>query len=185
MRIGPTLVLALVMIAAPRGLTAQSVSDDFGQLVGVWDTRDTYHPVDGPPLVETGVRTCRLALRDQYLQCDTEAVNARGIERTYRWMINYNRILDRFEMLSIWSNVPFKAVSALQDIEGQAGWRLASVAVVGSDEVDPPTYSELKIETPDRIVWTGRRVSEGVSPEEAPVSFVETWTRRGAGPGGG
>ena len=176
MRIG-----ALLLVFAcpwPSGLSAQPGIDGFQPLVGVWDTEDTYHPADGPPIVETGVRTCSLVLRDQYLQCDTEAVNAQGVERTYRWMINYNSVMSRFEMLSIWSNVPFKAVSALEALEHDQGWWLRSVAVVGDTETDPPSYSEIVLETADSIVWTGRRVSDGVLPEDAPVSFVETWIRR-------
>jgi hypothetical protein len=128
--------------------------------------------------VESGVRTCTLVLRDQYLQCDTEAINAQGVERTYRWMINYNSVMNRYEMLSIWSNVPFKAVSALMALEGDQGWWLTSVAVGGDTETASPHYSEIVLETADRIVWTGRRVSDGVLPDDAPISFVETWIRR-------
>jgi len=170
----------IVLFACPwhGSVSAQSVAETFRPLIGTWETQDTYHPVDGPPSVEAGVRTCHMALRDQYLQCDTEAVNAEGTERSYRWMVNYNGITERFEMLSIWSNVPFKSVSALEALDERNGWWLTSVAHVGDDEEYPPGYSEIVMETPDRIVWTGRRVSEGVPPEDAPISFVETWVRR-------
>ena len=128
-----TVFVFLAVAAINSSASAQSVAESFSPLVGTWETEDTYHPVDGPPQVETGVRTCRLVLRDQYLQCDTEAVNAEGTERSYRWMINYNRVLDRFEMV---------------------------------------------VETRSHIVWTGRRITEGQSIEDAPISFVETRVRR-------
>ena len=165
-------------VLAPAGVSAQSAIDALQPLVGVWDTEDTYHPEEGDPIVERGVRTCGLVLRDQYLQCDTEATNARGVERTYRWMINYNSVLDRYEMLSVWSNVPFKAVSSLEALDGDRGWLLRGVGVIGDTEPSSSSYSEMVLEADDRIVWTGRRISEGVSPEDAPISFVETWVRR-------
>lgn len=173
-------VLALTLATGlfPSNATAQSVAEAFSALVGTWETEDTYHPVDGPPSVETGIRTCRLVLRSQYLQCDTEAVNSEGTERSYRWMINYNRILDRFEMLSVWSNVPFKSVSRLDPLEQGHGWSLRSVALVGDNEEYPPSYSEMVVESGSRIVWTGRRITEGQPVEEAPISFVDTWVRR-------
>lgn len=170
--------LALATALLPSDAAAQSVAEAFSPLLGTWETEDTYHPVDGPPSVETGIRTCRLVLRDQYLQCDTEAVNAEGTERSYRWMLNYNRILDRFEMLSVWSNVPFKSVSRLDALDDGHGWRLSSVALVGDNEEYPPSYSEMVVESGSRIVWTGRRITEGQPPEEAPISFIETWVRR-------
>lgn len=177
MRIAAILLL-LVAGSRPGCVSAQSVEEELRALIGTWETVDTYHPLEGQPSVETGVRTCELALRNQYLQCDTNAVNAQGTERSYRWMINYNRITERFEMLSIWSNVPFKSVSALESLEGGDGWRLTGVALVGDTEEYPPSYSEMVVESPNRIVWTGRRLTEGVSPESAPISFVETWVRR-------
>ena len=162
----------------PGSVSAQSAMDALQPLVGVWDTEDTYYPEDGGAIVESGVRTCRLVLRDQYLQCDTDATNAQGHHRTYRWMINYNSVMGRYEMLSVWSNVPFKAVSALEALDDDRGWLLRGVAVIGDTETGSPSYSEMVFEAADRIVWTGRRVSDGVLPVDAPVSFIETWVRR-------
>ena len=176
MRVG-TLLLVFGCFTS-TSLSAQSEMEALQVLTGVWDTEDTYHPQDGDPIVERGIRTCELVLREQYLQCQTEATNARGVERTYRWMINYNSVTDRYEMLSIWSNVPFKSVSALEPLEDDRGWRLSGVALIGDTEPASPSYSEMVLESPDRIVWTGRRLSEGVAPEDAPVSFIEIWVRR-------
>ena len=44
--------------------------------------------------------------------------NGRG--RTYRFLINYNRNTSRFEMLSLWSNVPHKAVHIMTPDEARA-----------------------------------------------------------------
>jgi hypothetical protein len=52
-------------------------------------------------------------MRDVYVECETVVERPNGNGRTYRFLINYNRNTSRFEMLSIWSNVPDKAVQSL------------------------------------------------------------------------
>ena len=147
-------------------------------LIGVWDTEDTYHPVSGEPIVERAVRTCGRVLHDVYLQCETVATRPDGRGRSYRFLINYNGTERRFEMLSLWSNVPHKAVQALTPDGERRRWQIVNVAVIGDGAGPNEHWSELVIESPQRIVWTGRRVAAGVAPATAPISFRETWTRR-------
>ncbi len=52
------------------------------------------------------------------------------------------------------------------------------LAVISDDEPLSPHFSELVFERPDRIVWTGRRVTNNGDPAAAPISFVETWAQR-------
>jgi hypothetical protein len=146
-------------------------------LIGVWATEDTYHPVKGEPIVERATRTCALVMHNAYLQCETVSHPAKGAGRTYRFLINYNRFTSRFEMLSIWSNVPHKLVQSLTPDADRRRWVFANLATVGDNEPMPQHWSELVI-TGDTIVWTGRRVSATVSPAQAPISFRETWTRK-------
>jgi hypothetical protein len=51
--------------------------------------------------------------------------------------------------------------------------------VIGDDEAPSRHWSELVFDGPSRIVWTGRRVAAGQDPRQAPISFLETWTRTG------
>jgi hypothetical protein len=145
--------------------------------VGVWDTEDTYHPVSGQPIVERAVRTCELVMRGSYLQCESVVTRADGRDRTYRFLLNYNSTMSRFEMLSLWSNVPHKVVQALTPDVTRRRWHIENVAVIG-DPAPASHWSDLIFESADRIVWTGRRVTAGVDPARAPISFVETWRRR-------
>jgi hypothetical protein len=59
----------------------------------------------------------------------------------------------------------------------------ANEQMIGNTEANHH-YSELVFEDEDRIVWTGRRVDGETDPQEAPISFVETWERRSADPPG-
>jgi hypothetical protein len=170
-------LLASGVFAFPKLPHAQATPlDSLRSLIGVWDTQDTYHPETGAPSVESGVRTCALVMNDSYVQCETIAQRANGRSRAYRFLINYNRDSARYEMLSIWSNIPLKLVQKLMPLDQNRRWRVTNLALVGAPL--EPHWSEIVFERPDRIVWTGRRVRDGTPPESSPVSFVETWTRR-------
>ena len=177
MRIAAGVAGLVVLILAPGEAAAQPAVSRLSPLVGAWQTVDTYHPVSGSPVVESAVRTCRLVMHDAYLECETVVARPNGTGRTYRFLINYNRTTSRFEMLSIWSNVPHKAVHSLTPNAQHDRWIIEDVAVIGDDGGPNEHWSELVIESPERIVWTGRRVSDGVDPKIAPISFHETWTR--------
>lgn len=168
-------VILLLAAGAAEAQPAPSVAW-LSPLIGVWATRDTYHPVSGKPIVEEATRTCKLVMHDAYLECESVVKRPDGTGRTYRFLINYNRITSRFEMLSIWSNHPPKAVQSLAPNAARDRWILEDVAVVGDNE-SSDHWSELVIENEKRIVWTGRRVTDGVDPRSAPISFSETWTR--------
>ena len=98
------LLRALIVVLAFPGVSfAQPSIDWLAPLVGVWDTTDTYQPLQGAPIVESAVRTCRSVMRNAFLECETVVERPNGTGRAYRFLINYNRNTSRFEMLSIWS----------------------------------------------------------------------------------
>jgi hypothetical protein len=144
--------------------------------VGVWATEDTYHPASGQPTVERAVRTCALVMRGSYLQCESVVTRPDGRDRTYRFLLNYNPTMSRFEMLSLWSNVPHKLAQVLTPDAARRRWHVENLAVIGDPELTTH-WSELVFDGDDRIVWTGRRVAAGGDPASAPISFVETWRR--------
>ena len=169
------LILTIVSVFSARA-EGQAPLDALRPLIGVWDTQDTYHPETGSPIVERGVRTCELVMHGSYIQCETIAPRPNGRERSYRFLINFNADSSRYEMLSIWSNIPPKLVQHLVPSDEHRRWRITNIAIVGAERSEH--WSELVVETPQRIVWTGRRVRAGQDPNQAPLSFVDTWTKR-------
>jgi hypothetical protein len=157
---------------------AQPATDWLQPFIGVWETVDTYHPVTGSPIVERAQRTCEIVMQGSYLQCETVASRPSGGGRTYRFLMNYNRTVKRFEMLSLWSNVPHKLVQSMTPNTARDRWSIRELAVVGDDESLAPHYSEIVFERPDRIVWTGRRVTANANPASAPISFIDIWTKK-------
>lgn len=172
-----TMVLAAAMLVTPGDSKAQAPMDALRPWVGEWLTEDTYYPEHGNPSRERGVRTCRMVLHDRYLQCETIATNARGVERSYWFLVNHNADAGRFEMLSVWSNVPFKAVHELRRGGTDQAWRVTGLLMIGASE-ENVHYSDFVFDGPDRVTWTGRRVRAGLSAADAPIAFVETWRRR-------
>jgi hypothetical protein len=177
-RMARFLLLACVMGACTTVVFAQPAVSWLDPLVGVWDTEDTYYPVSGKPSVERGVRSCARVLHDIYLRCETIVPRPDGRGRSYWFLANYNATEERFEMLSLWSNVPHKAVQALTPDAERRRWRVVNVAVIGDGGGSNDHWSELVIESPVQIVWTGRRVAPGGDPATSPLSFLETWTKR-------
>ena len=168
---------AALLLASQSALVAQPSIEWLEPFVGVWATVDTYYPVSGEPTVERATRTCARIMQDTYLQCETIAQRPSGASRTYRFLLNYNRTVARFEMLSLWSNVPHKLAQSMVPNGDRRRWTFANVAVIGDDEPMADHWSELVFESSTRIVWTGRRIGPGVPPAAAPISFQETWTR--------
>jgi hypothetical protein len=172
--------LALIGMSIVLGASAQAQpsTDWLEPFVGVWHTEDTYYPASGaPPIVEAATRTCAYVMAASYVQCETVAETGRGAGRVYRFLLNYNRTVRRFEMLSLWSNVPHKLVQALTPDADRRRWRVVNVGVIGDDEPMADHRSEIAFEGRDRAVWTGRRVTPGVAVEDAPLAFRETWVR--------
>lgn len=172
------LLAATCLLASTEPALAQESTGALRDWIGVWRTVDTYHPPNGSPTVEEGVRTCELVMREAYLQCDTVVERDGTVRRVYRFLLNYNRTTQRFEMLSLWSNVPHKLVQQLTPDAQRRRWTFSNLAVIGDDEPMALHWSELVFESRDRIVWTGRRITAATTdPSTAPLSFQETWTR--------
>lgn len=160
-----------------RGADTAPATAWLAPFVGVWRTEDTYYPPQGAPIVEGATRTCAFVMAGSYLQCETVAETGRGRGRVYRFLLNYNRTSRRFEMASLWSNVPHKLVQALTPDTERRRWQVVNVAVVGDDAPLAEHWSEIVFDDRDHVVWTGRRVGPGIAPADAPLAFRETWVR--------
>jgi hypothetical protein len=79
----------MLVIAAFVLTAAQPAMDWLAPFVGVWETTDTYHPLQGEPIVERATRTCQMVMQGSYLQCESVATRPGGGGRTYWFLINY------------------------------------------------------------------------------------------------
>ncbi len=78
----------------------QSIRDlDF--LIGKWEVHE-----DNAEKTwwEKSTRIGSYTLDSTFIELDAQALSSTGKQRTYRWLIHYNRKLQRFEMVSMFSN---------------------------------------------------------------------------------
>jgi hypothetical protein len=148
-------------------------------LLGTWQTVDVYRPDSPSPSVERGTRRCARALRERYVECVTEATNAAGRSREYRFYLTWDGERDSYTLLSFWSNVGGIALSTIALDAAAQVWDIRGTTPYVEDGVETRTWSTLRFTTPDAIVWEGRTNSSTNSPDSWPITFRETWTRVG------
>lgn len=158
-------ILVCVMLTSAR-LAAQDKSiKDLDILIGTWDVEEKQ--VDGS-FTEKGVRTCAYVMHDSYIQCETIATSG-GKERSYRFLINYNKQTKQFEMISIFSNWPAKE-SDILSVNGNE-ITLASMSTEASDR-----SALIKFNGKNSYEWSGRNFPRS-TPEKV-FRYVETGVRK-------
>jgi hypothetical protein len=111
------------------------------------------------------------------MECVTQARNAAGREREYRWLITFNATTGRYELVAIFSNTPLQLHQTIRiDSTGQV-WNIRSPASV-SDGVEQWSGAQLRFEGTDRAVWMGYRNFDTMPITEWGQSTRETWVRR-------
>jgi hypothetical protein len=173
-------LLTLVPLVA-SSVAAQTQTDDpvrrLQPLIGTWEVDDTYRPISGREIRETGVRTCAYMLANRYVECVTRGRNASGREREYRWLINYNTETRRYDLVGIFSNYTGKVVQTIRIDSTGTVWNIRSPSSM-SDGIEQWSWAQLVFESPNRAVWTGYRNLETNAPGDWSVSTRETWVRR-------
>ena len=147
------------------------------EVVGIWETVDTYRPESPQASVERGLRRCAYALAGRYIECLTEATNGAGRRREYRFYFTWDDDRDRYTFLSFWSNVGGMALSTFTVDETGTVWDIRGLAPYVEDGVEHRTWSVLRFVSPDQIVWEGRSNVSSDPPDAWGLTFRETWRR--------
>lgn len=77
--------------------------DKMSWLLGNWTFEDAQ--VNGQ-YWERGTRICVKVLDDQYIRCESKGVSNSGNERSYYFILGYNRMDERYEMVGLTSSYP-------------------------------------------------------------------------------
>ncbi len=160
---------------------ATGESDDprlrLAPILGTWDVYDLYQPPGAAPIREIGVRTCAWALRERYVECVTQARNAQGREREYRWLINYNPETGRYDLVGVFSNYLGKVNQTLRIDDTGKNWTIRAPSSI-DDGIERWSWALLVFEGDDRATWTTYRNLETAAPTDWHVTTRETWRRR-------
>lgn len=157
--------------------TAQQISvKDLDVLIGTWDVVEVEITGTGEKLLERGVRSCSYFLMDTYILCETRA-KLNGKERIYQWMINYNQVDKRFEMIGIYSNWGRKTFDTIIVPDNRLRWEVKREPNV-ENGVERRVLGTVEFNGTDKFVWTVKIIKSTDSPTDWKPMFRETSLRK-------
>ena len=99
-----TLIAVSIILFISGGSFAQDKTiKDLDFLIGKWSVKEIN---EGQDWWEKATRVGEYILDSTYIQMSTYAVDSNNRERSYIWLIHYNSVAQRFEMVSVYSNWP-------------------------------------------------------------------------------
>ena len=152
---------------------------DLGWMIGDWAFHDSATDAAGFNYEEKGQRSCRWALQDRYIRCESAGGTATK-QRSYVTYLNYNAFEQRFEMMSMWSNHPPKLLQVGQMARDGLELRLRSVQPTrGDDGVVKNHWAVLRFDGKSRWTWESGSRPEG-AVNDGPVRFRDVALRQAA-----
>ena len=168
----------LLLLAAATAVEPSIM--DLGWMIGDWTFRDVSTAAAGFKYEETGTRSCRWAMRQKYIRCESLA-GMSPRDRSYVTYLNYNPAAKRFEMVSMWSNHPPKAVHYGQiSADGRELRLRQSQPDRDDDGVVKESWAILRSDGQSRWTWESGTRREGAT-DDGPVRFLDIAVRQPAG----
>ena len=166
----------LLLVAATA---AEPSIRDLAWMIGDWAFHDVATEAAGFTYEEKGLRSCRWAMRDQYIRCESQGGTA-ARPRTYVNYFNYNPAEKRFELVSMWSNHPPKDIRVGQAALGGRELKLRQLRPERDDDgIVKESWAIMRFD--GRATWTWESGSRPAgTAEDGPVRFRDTAVRQPA-----
>lgn len=162
------MVGAMLLLAAATA--AEPSIKDLEWMIGDWAFHDVATEAAGFKYEEKGTRSCRWALRDQYIRCESQGGTA-ARPRTYVNYFNYNAAEKRFEMVSMWSNHPPKDIRAGEAAAGGRELRLRQLRPERDDDgIIKQSWAVMRFDGKGSWTWESGSRPEGAA-DDGPVRF--------------
>ena len=145
-------------------------------LIGTWATADSFGTNDGS-WIEHGVRRCAPALEDAYIECVTTAPRRDGKPRAYRFFFTWDAARRGYTLLQFWSDYPGYSQMSLTIAPDGRSWDLRNITPVVRDGIERRNWHTITLESPDRLVWSGRANTSDQPPDRWTPVFREISTR--------
>lgn len=142
-------------------------------LLGQWTFEDVQ--VNGE-YWERGTRDCVQVLHNQYIRCESLGVSNSGSERSYYFILGYNRIDERYEMVGLTSSYPRQNLYIIEPSED--GFTLEIINNFWTnDGIAPLNGATIQYNGVDEYVWNIR--NGDIDPETGKnvVGFIDTVRR--------
>ena len=151
---------------------------DLDGIIGSWEVEEVGFSGTNQEPAEQGTRTCSYILLDTYILCETRSRFLKtGKERAYQFLINYNGLDKRFELVSIYSNWGRKNFDAITIQSNPKRWDLRGTPRV-ENGIERRVWGVIEFMEPNRYVWTVRINKSTDAPTEWPIMFREVARRK-------
>lgn len=157
-------------------IAQQTSVKDLKVLIGTWDVEEVEISSSGEKPLERGVRSCSYILMDTYILCETRA-RLNGKERVYQWMINYNQVDKRFEMVGVFSNWGRKTFETIIVQDNGSRWDVKREPNV-ENGVERRVWGTVEFTGTDKFVWTVKINKSTDLPTDWKPMFRETSLRK-------
>jgi len=142
-------------------------------LVGKWHFED--NAISGS-YSETGTRICEYTLDDAYILCTSEGENSNGNKRSYVFLVSYNWMAERFEIIGLFGDFPRKILYALTFSPDSHHLELNSEFWTEEGLV-PNNEASIVYDGKDQYVWTIRSGEPHPETGIPAASYRDTVTR--------
>lgn len=147
--------------------------DKVSWLLGQWTFEDIQ--INGQ-YWERGSRDCIKVLNDQYIRCESKGVSNKGHERSYYFILGYNKMDQRYEMLGLTSSYPRQNLYIIEASDD--GHRLELENHFWAAEgITPSNKATIQYNGVDKYVWEIRNGELDPETGRRAVGFVDTVQR--------
>lgn len=169
---------ALLLLLAAAAAGEPSIKN-LEWMIGDWAFHDVATEAAGFKYEEKGIRSCRWAMREQYIRCESQGGTA-ARPRTYVNYFNYNPAAKRFEMVSMWSNHPPKDIRVGEAASSGRELKLRQLRPERDDDgIVKESWAIMRFD--GRATWTWDSGSRAESAaDDGPVRFRDIAVRRPA-----
>ena len=142
-------------------------------LLGKWTFEDVQ--VNGK-YWERGTRDCTLILDDQYIRCESKGVSNKGQARSYHFILGYNSMDKRYEMLGLTSSYPRQNLYIIEP--SKDGHRLEISNHFWTDDgIIKSNEATIQYNGVDQYIWNIRNGELDQETGQNSVGFIDTVSR--------
>lgn len=177
---GFALIFALIALWFPVSGGANAADADAAHpmdklhwLLGQWTFEDVQIKGD---YRERGTRDCVLVLNDQYIQCESKGVSNSGHKRSYYFIVGYNRMDQRYEMIGLTSSYPRQNLYIVKPSDDGRTLQLENHFWT-AEGLSPLENGTIRYNGVDEYVWEIRNGEMDPETGAKTVGFVDTVRR--------
>lgn len=142
-------------------------------LLGKWTFKD--EQVNGK-YWETGTRHCKLVLHEQYIRCESVGTSYTGKERSYHFILGYNKMDKRYEMVGLTSSYPRQNLYIIDPSEDGHTLEIKNHFWTAQGAV-PSNNATIYYNGKDQYIWHIRNGELDPATGKKAVGFIDTVTR--------